>query len=180
MCSQKALSEHKDGTVYPSTIMGIVFSAMAVEAFCNELAEIFVEERDLKDFIFNRGRYRPEKGDSGTVFKLRYLFNEKDNIFPNELAAKTNDLFDIRNNLVHYKFSDTAAEYEALSPKGGNVPDGVIVIDFEAPLEKIKPAFVERLTGRTATECFNTAFEVLESWGRLEGVANATGLEKIT
>lgn len=179
--SLKARDEHFEGAMMASSIIGILFSAMSLEAFCNETAEDIISEHELNDFQFCRGRFKAR--NSSAVSKLDYLFSETfEKGLPVQLKQKATNIFSIRNNLSHYKLSEMATVYEG--PTIGNRsenPKSPLIVDFEAEVKKTNPALVERITGVAAVESFNTALDIITEWGKRKGLDdNVPGLSTIS
>lgn len=178
--SVQARKEHFEGAMMASSIVGILFSAMSLEAFCNETSEGVFEEEELNDFQYCKGRFKTRK--SSAVSKINYLFIEafEDGV-SEQLLSRAREVFSLRNNLSHYKLSEMATVFEG-PPIGdrSTCPDGPFVIDFQSEIKKTNPALVERITGNAAVESFNTALEIIREWGKRNGIEdNVPGLVPI-
>lgn len=180
----KAKIEHQDGVLLPASIIGILFSAMSVEAFVNEICEDVIPTDAINDFIRLRKKYKKAKGESSVGAKVRILFEEKfHKVVPDEIRAEIEETVSLRNNLSHYKLSELAAKL--IMPAVAETPslDGglsMYSVDFTAEPERVEPPFVQRVTGLAAVECFNSALRLINYWGELSGESdNVPGLSVI-
>jgi hypothetical protein len=178
-----ALKNHQSNIMQAESIVAIMFAAMTLEAFVNEIAEDVVEEPNLNDFFRLRKEYRIENGESSLTAKIRILFHLKHNLLPDEtLKEQIGMLVTIRNNLIHYRLSDLAGKRILPPMKKEAMPDGTYMtsIDFMAAAENVVPPFIQKITGMAAAESFNTALSLLKTWGELAGEPdNVPGLSQI-
>ncbi|WP_223423562.1 hypothetical protein [Alcanivorax limicola] len=65
--------EHQDGIVLSTSIVGILFSAMSIEAFVNEICEDIIHADEINDFIHLRKKYKKINGESSVGAKVRIL-----------------------------------------------------------------------------------------------------------
>ncbi|WP_022957171.1 hypothetical protein [Spongiibacter tropicus] len=168
--STQAKEDQEPNHLLASSIMGIMFSAMALEAFANEISEEIIPKEDLKSFIHLRKGYKKLQGESSVLAKLRILFKEKFNHdLDSDAKSGLEKLTSLRNNLVHYKLSDLAGKY--IMPPVGNMDVGggqkMLTIDFMQKPERVEPPFIQEVTGDAALECFNHAYSVIETWNSL-------------
>ncbi|TLM77188.1 hypothetical protein ACONUD_11985 [Microbulbifer harenosus] len=179
----KAKEDCQEGLLLASSVIGIVFSAMSIESFVNEICEDVVSKEDLKDFIHLRKSFRKEKGESSVAAKLRILFNMKFNQnLPDELRVGMEEVISLRNNLVHYKLSEMAGKY--ILPPVTTTPtsDGQYMhtIDFTVKPERVEPPFIQKVSGSAAANCFNSALALINEWGKLHGEMDSVpGMQKI-
>lgn len=178
--SNQAKEEHFEGGMMASSIIGILFSAMSLEAFCNETSEGVFQEEEMNDFQYCKGRFKAKK--SSAVSKINYLFIEAfEDELSEQMLSRAREVFSLRNNLSHYKLSEMATIFEGppIGDRSKN-PNGPFVIDFQSEIKKTNPALVERITGTAAVESFNTALEIIKEWGKRKGIEdNVPGLEPI-
>ncbi|MEW7995293.1 MAG: hypothetical protein AB2652_11195 [Candidatus Thiodiazotropha endolucinida] len=182
-CS-KAKEDCQEGLLLASSVTGIVFSAMSIESFVNEVCEDVIPKEELKDFIHLRRSYRKEKGESSVAAKVRILFKLKfDQDVPEIIMAGIEETISLRNNLVHYKLSEMAGKY--ILPPVAKTPtsDGQFMhtIDFTVKPERVEPPFIQKVSGLAAASCFNSALSLINEWGSLHGEKDSIpGLQKIT
>ena len=180
----KSKEEHKDGRLLASSIIAIMFSAMALEAFANEMSEDLIPEEELNDFIRLRKAYKQKDQESSLAAKLRILFERKHNHTLEEtLLSDIEKLVSLRNNLVHYKLSELAAKYIMPPVKQTILSNGRVMttLDFMAQPERIEPPFIQQVSGYAAVNCFNIALLTVNAWGTLSGeLDNVPGLDIIT
>ena len=154
-------------------ISAITFSAMAIEAFINEVAEDIVPKKERASFDKTRKPYRKPSGQSALSFKYRILVAiiKPGSETPEELFRQLEALASVRNTLVHYKPSDTAGKY-ILPPRGReSIDGGGIKIAFrlaEKPL-LIKPNFLDNISPQVAASSFNSVLRSIRHWHRLNG-----------
>lgn len=179
----QAKEDHGDGVLLASSIVGIMFSSMALEAFVNEMSEDIIPKEELNDFLHLRKAYKHGKKESSLVAKTRILFEKR---FSHPLSIEhlngIENLASLRNNLVHYKLSELAGKYIMPPVKTTQLGDGryMTTLDFMAQPERVDPPFLLRISGYAAADCFNTALSVINSWGALLGEPdNTPGLKRI-
>ena len=182
--SVKANEECQPGVLQASSIIGIMFSVMSIEAFINETSEDLVEPEKLNDFMFLRKEFKKAKGESSVVAKLKTLFDMKFGASLNqELVDEVELSVQVRNNLVHYKLSELAGKHimppiKTIKGEGGQV---MSCVDFTVEPERIDPPFISKVSGNEAARCFNSALAAINFWGQLMGIEdNVPGLKKIT
>lgn len=176
--AMQAREEQIDGVVLSSSIVCILFSAIALEAALNEIAEKVLDESELDDFEFCRGDFRKEKKRSALRCKLNHLLQRKfDTHFPETIGAEIDNLSELRNSLVHYKLSKYATKLKVNVPK---TRAGLSVVDFNAPTEIIEEPLVKKITAEAAVASYNAVLKALHCWGEQEGTENITpGFETI-
>ena len=180
----KAKKKCQKGVLQGSSIIGIMFSVMAVEAFINEISEDLIEPERLNEFMFLRKTFKKVKGESSIISKLKIIFEIKfSQPLKKELVDDVKLSVEFRNNLVHYKLSELG-EIHVMPPiKTVIAEDGSAMscIDFTVKPERIEPPFISKINGKTAASCFNSVLATINYWGHLMGVNdNVPGLKKIT
>lgn len=180
----KAKLEHEDGALLSESIVGILFSAMSIEAFVNEICEDIIPRHEIDDFIHLRKKYKKVYGESSIGAKVRILFELKfDQVVPDEIKAGIEETVSLRNNLSHYKLSELAAKLIMPAVVETPCPDGGLskfTVDLMAEPERVDPPFVQRVTGHAAVKCFNSALHLINYWGQLHGQGdNVPGLSVI-
>jgi hypothetical protein len=93
-------------------LLAVVFAALCLEAFVNEMGENILPEAELKDFLKSRKTFQKPDSLGSVSWKLTTLFQrqwsqplERSDPLVRDVEA----LFELRNALVHYKFGDSAA-----------------------------------------------------------------------
>ena len=165
--AKSALENHEEGRLQSDSISAIIFAGMTIEAFINEVAENLFPKEQLNDFSFLRGEYKKKGRSSSITKKLVILFQNKFKInLPSHLSASVEELIELRNNLVHYKLSDTATKIIYPPMKQTELSNGetMITLDFMQKPKTIIPPFVQRVTGNAAKKSFDTAINVIEFW----------------
>lgn len=159
------------------SISAILFAAMTIEAFLNDMAEDVVPPGEKDDFHRMRRKYQKPAGTSSVSHKLNWLLSLKfDRKASDQLVEKIDHLAEIRNTLVHYQPADTAGKYILPPPKKTFAEDGggYISISFiEKPL-RVDPPFIQKINPASACDSYNTAVDVLRFWdeccGRYSGI----------
>ncbi|GAB1258690.1 hypothetical protein [Aurantivibrio plasticivorans] len=101
------------------------------------------------------------------------MFDKKFNYkLEKQLTQHIIKLANYRNNLVHYKLSDTAGKLIMPPIKHTQLEDGgaISTIDFMAKPKRFEPPFVNSINSKSAVSGFNTALSVILKWGKLSGV----------
>lgn len=181
--SSEAVDEQKEGVLLPSSVIGIVFSAMSIESFINEVSEDVIPKEELVNFIRLRKTYKKSPDESSVTSKLRIMFKAKfDYDLPEGIKQKIEEVISLRNNLAHYKLTDLAGKYIMPPTTTMPVESGgfMTTLDFTLQPERIEHPFVQSVTGLAAAKSFNCALEVINMWGRMQGVDDSVpGLEPI-
>jgi hypothetical protein len=174
----QAREEQIEGVMLSSSLICILFSAIALEAALNEFAEKVLEGSELEDFEFCKRSFKKEKRRSALRCKLNSLLKRKFAIeLPDALGVEIDNLSELRNALVHYKLSKYATKLRVHVP---NPVAGLTVIDFAAPTEVIEQPIVKKITAEAAVASYNAVFKALHFWGSKEGVEDITpGFELI-
>lgn len=162
-----AEKNHAEGRLQSDSIVAIVFASMCVEAFVNETAESAFRKEDLNDFTFLRGKFKKRGKSSSLAKKLVIIFQEALQVdLPRSLLDSVEELVSLRNNLVHYKLTDTATKiiYPPLAQTEGSDGQKMTVVDLVQKPKKVIPPFVQTVTGCAANRSVNTAISVLDLW----------------
>lgn len=179
----KSKVEHEEMLLSASSIIGIMFSAMALEAFANEQSEDVIPKEEINDFVRLRKAYKQKERETSLTAKLRILFECKySHSLGEEHRNGIEELVSLRNNLVHYKFSELAGKHILPPAKQTKLDNGqtVTTINFMEQPELVEPPFILRVGGDAAANCFNIALSVINSWGSLSGEPdNVPGLKII-
>lgn len=162
-----ATKNHADGRLQSDSIVAIVFAAMCIEAFVNETAEGILKKEDLDDFSFLRGKFKKRGKSSSLAKKLVLICQEAFQLdTPRSILDSVEELVRLRNNLVHYKLTDTATKiiYPPLAQT--ETSDGRIMttVDFMQKPKRVIPPFVQTVTGDAAQKSLSTAISVLDLW----------------
>ena len=162
-----AKKNHAEGRLQADSIVAIVFAAMCIEAFVNETAEGAFKKDDLNDFTFLRGKFKKRGKSSSLAKKLVIIFQEAFQLdLPRSLLDSVEELVRLRNNLVHYKLTDTATKiiYPPLAQTEGSDGQKMTVVDLVQKPKKVIPPFVQTVTGCAANRSVKTANSVLDLW----------------
>jgi len=165
--SDIAVKNHADGRLQSDSIVAIVFAAMCIEAFVNETAEGIFSKEDLDDFSFLRGRFKKRGKSSSLTKKLVLIFQEAFQVdAPRVILDSVEELVGLRNNLVHYKLSDTATKiiYPPLAQTETSDGGKMTTVDFMQKPKRVIPPFVQTVTGDAAESSLNTAVSILDLW----------------
>lgn len=158
---------HREGVLLPDSISAILFSAMSVEAFLNETAESLIDKEDLEDFSFLRNKYKTRGKVSSVVKKIAIIFKSAFGVdAPDDLLSSVEELVNLRNNLVHYKLSDTATKiiYPRLKNTKADSGEVFMSVDFMQEPKTVIPPFVQKVTGAATVRCYEIANSVLAYW----------------
>lgn len=179
----KSKEGHEEGLLLASSVIGIMFSAMALEAFANETSEDLIPKEELNDFVRLRKAYKQNEQESSLAAKLRILFERKHNFsLEEEQLNGIEKLVSLRNNLVHYKLSELAGKNIMPPPKHTKLSNGgfMTTLDFTVQPERVEYPFIQQVSGDAAASCFNIALLLINLWGNLSGEPdNVPGLKII-
>lgn len=172
-----------DENMLASAITAIVFSAMALEAFINEVSEDVIDKEELNQFIRFKRPYKMEGGEGSVCAKYRIIFEKKFNhVLEEEVKKSIKALIELRNNLVHYKLTELAGKFIMPPVKHTPTGDGGIMstLDFMVKPERVEPPFISKVHPKAAVNSFNTALFVINKWGEMLGAKDyVPGLEEI-
>ena len=160
---------------FSEALLAIICSALCLEAFANEMAENVLPDAELKDFLMLRKTFRKPDGVSSVSWKLRILFQKQ---WGHDLGSDdptlrgVEELFNLRNALVHYKLGESAAR--SYLPPPAQIPNTetgqvMTVIDFMQRPTRVEAPLVNRVRPRAAAQAYNAALRVLCAWNQKAG-----------
>ena len=162
-----AVKNHAVGRLQSDSIVAIVFAAMCIEEFINETAEGIFKKEDIDDFYFLRGEFKKRGKASSLSKKLVLIFQEAFQFdMPQSILDSVEELVSLRNNLVHYKLTDTATRiiYPPLAQTITSDGGMMTTVDFMQEPKRVIPPFVQTVTGDAAERSLKTAISVIELW----------------
>lgn len=183
--------EHADSALAGSTdpnqtlrhiVIAIAFSAMAVEAFANELAADLIDKSDLENFDWVRSPFdkRTAPGKSTVTKKLSILLAKKSHPpLTASMLDSMDALVDARNELVHYKLVNAATRAQlspaqvALDARNGSIS---WTFDLRDEPVNVHPGLVPRLEAQDAADAYNSAYDFFLHWHTLECCPDAMEL----
>lgn len=179
--SKQAAADKDPRQALRGSLISITFAAMALECFANELAEDIVADRELEDFLRGRKRF---KGKGSVVSKLKLLLEvRKYPSIPPALLSALDEMFTLRNSLVHYKLTESAGRSFLPPAKPTVRPDGTIAmwsVSFIQQPTRVEPPLIGTITPTAAACCYNAAYDFISLWMRLEGSsAVLQGFERV-
>lgn len=158
------------------SITAIMFSAMALEAFVNEVSEDVIENNEMDNFVRLKKPFKIQKNEGSICAKLRIIFERKYKYeLEDEYTDRIIELANYRNSLVHYKLTDTAGKIILPPVTHTKLDDGrtMSTIDFMAKPKRIEPPFIYRINSKSAVSAFNAALTVILLWGNLSGIEDS-------
>jgi hypothetical protein len=153
---------------FKESLLAVLFAALFAEAFANEMAENRLESDNLENFLWLRGKYKNKEGVSGVTWKVKLLFSLywSVDLSPDQSPLKEIDeVFRLRNQLVHY--TPTKAAGKAHMPSGEmNSVDGGVVTRFDLTKEatRFEPPVVARIDANQAVNSYNAMLRVANRW----------------
>ena len=146
--------------IFNEALLAVIFASLCLECFANERAEDGLEGKDLKDFLRPGGRTVPAK--------LKTLFHKTLKVglsMKKSPLKEVEELFDLRNRLVHYKLTESAGKAHMLPSRVEEFANGIAMkIDFTAPATKIEQPLIESVNARVAAESYNAALALMKQW----------------
>jgi hypothetical protein len=161
-----AVENQQPHNVSEASISSIIFSALFIEAFIYQLAEDFVDDKEMAEFDRCRKQYKNRSGQklSNTAWKLRHIINVKADpllSMDDPLLVKVDAIIQTRHKLIHYKPGENAQKIHRPLPIG----HGTITFDFSAPIIEVEPSLVEReATCKHAIKNYMTCRELMIIW----------------
>jgi hypothetical protein len=159
---------------FKEALLSIVFASLCLEAFANEMAEETLKPDELEDFFWLRRQFRSKVRAPSVVSKIRLLFERRWSAKLSLQASplkELGELFDLRNLLVHYRLTESAAK--TYLPRGSirTESDGASVtqIDLTTQPTRVEPSLVEKVNERRAADSYNAALRVLKAWNGYAG-----------
>lgn len=172
-----SMENHTEGRLQSDSIVAIVYAAMCIEAFINETAENNFPEEKIKDFDHLNGEFRQRGKSSKVIKKLSIIFKSIFDVdLPSTLAKSVQDLINLRNNLVHYKLSETATKiiYPPMQQTKASNGSVFTTVDFMQEPKAVIVPFVQQVTGMAAKQSFETAVSVLQFWNEQMEIRDAS------
>lgn len=165
---------------FAQSLLTVILAALCLEALANEAGENSLPSEELKDFLMSRRKHRMPDGLGSVAWKLMTVFERK---WSHALARdcslilEIEALFDVRNELVHYKLGDSAAK--TYLPPPARIADeetGTVmtVIDFIQKPIRIEPPLVARVNAKVAARAYDTALSVIRLWNEKAGAPPGT------
>jgi hypothetical protein len=155
---------------FSETLLAIICAALCLEAFVNEMGENILPAADLKDFLMSRKSFRKPAGIAAVSWKVITLFQRQwgERLEgADALVRGVEELFEIRNALVHYKFGESAAKSylpppaQLANPETGQL---MTVFDFMQQPTHVEEPLVSRVQPQAAQRAYNAALRVLQKW----------------
>lgn len=163
-------TEHNPIEALAHRVSAILFASMALEAFANELSEDVIPREQTKEFNSLKGAYRKKKGEPEICAKLRILFAvQHHHVLDPLMEGRMRRLVSLRNNLVHYKLSESSGKHFLPPTQDTRMEGGRCVANFTSEPERIEPPFIEGADNASAVEGFNTALLIINQWSALSG-----------
>lgn len=153
---QTAVDEH----TFKESLLAVLFASLSLECFANERAEDSLSGDELESFLRAGGRSVPSK--------LKMLFQTTWNVslsMKKSPLKEVGELFELRNQLVHYKLTESAGKAHMPQGRVEQFANGIAMnIDFTAQPTKIEPPFIESINARAAAESYNAALALIKRW----------------
>ena len=125
------------------SITSIMYSALFVESFINQLAEEFIDSEEMLTFDRCKKRYKNDSELSNTAWKLYLILtaqNEESISIDDELLVRINSIIQTRHKLVHYKPEEASRKIHRKAPSSV----GMFTIDFMSQPIKVEPSLLEK------------------------------------
>jgi hypothetical protein len=165
----KAKEVLRPNEVGEASITSIIFSALFIEALIYQLAEDFIDDKEMTDFDRCRKKYKNRSGQrlSNTAWKLRHIVNVKANPLldmDDPLVLKVDAIIRTRHRLIHYKPEENAMKIHRPLPIG----HGYISLDLSGPVLEVEPSLVaSETTCKHAVENYMTCRELMIFWHKI-------------
>ncbi len=170
-----AASEPAGEAQFAEALLTVILAAMCLEAFANESGENILDGGALADFLRCRRKYQMPEGMGSVAWKLSVVFEKKWGVALARDAdplAQVEALFDMRNALVHYNLSESAAKTYLPPPAQlTDLDTGQVmtVFDFELPPTRSEESLVRQVNAAAAARAYNTALRTLKLWNEKAG-----------
>ncbi len=160
-------------TKFKESLLAIVFASLCLETFANEMAEGKFSDKELEDFSRLQGKFKIRGRATSVASKLKLLFNlywAMDLSIEQSPLKEVEELYRVRNDLVHYKFSKSAGK--AYLPVGTcEVGNGqfMTTLDFGRQPTHVEPSLVEMINAHEAAKSYNAALRIIKLWNERAG-----------
>lgn len=170
-----AAARAPDGELrFKESLLTIVFASLCLEAFANEMAEDTFASDELESFFWLRGKFKTKNRSPAVAQKICLLFERRWSV---KLSAHESplkevaELFIVRNLLVHYRLTESAAKAYLPTAGARTTSDGgfVMRIDLTASPMRVEPSLVETVNERRAAASYNAALRTLKLWNAHAG-----------
>jgi hypothetical protein len=151
---------------FSESLLAVIFAALCLEGFVNEMGENMLPSSDLQDFLMSRRKYQKPEGIGSVSWKLITAFDKQwsHGLLPDDpLVRDVESLFEMRNALVHYKLGESAAKSYLPPPaRVANEATGEVmtVFDFIQRPTRVDEPLVNRVNPGAATRAYNAALRV--------------------
>ena len=155
---------------FKESLLAIVFASLCLEAFANEMAENQFDGKELKDFLALKGKYKIKHQATSVAWKIKLLFDScwtVNLLIMQSPLKEVEELYRLRNALVHYKLGETAGKAYMPPPETHVV--GVTVFDFMKQPTRIEPPLVARVNASEAAKSYNAALRTIKMWNERAG-----------
>jgi hypothetical protein len=157
------------------SLVAVIFAALCLEAFSNEMGENTVPEPELRDFLMSRRKYQKPDGLASVSWKIITVFEKKWSftLSPDEpLVKDVEQLFEMRNALVHYKIGDSSTKMYLPPPARIATEEAggmMTVFDFVQRPTRVESPLVARVNSAAAAKSYNVALRILKLWNQKAG-----------
>jgi hypothetical protein len=169
-----AIQATEEEPKFKEALLAIIFSSLCLEAFANEMAETKLEGDELEDFFWLRGKYKNKGRGAGAAFKIKLLFDfhwSVDLSLQESPLREADELFSLRNELVHYKLTKAAGR--AYMPQGETrITEGggfVTTFDLMREPKRVEVPVVAKINERSAVDSYNAALRIIRRWNAEAG-----------
>lgn len=134
----------------------------------NEIAEGKLKGDELEDFFGLKGKFKSKDRGASVARKIKILFalHSVELSLQESPLREANELFLLRNELVHYKLTKTAGK--AYMPNGElctTVQGGfVITFDLTKKRDRVELPLVAKINQHSATDSYIAALRIMERW----------------
>jgi len=161
-------------TKFKESLLAIIFSSMCLEAFANEMAENKLIGDELEDFIRLRNKYKIKGKTTGVALKIKRLFTLQwsvDLSLQHSPLREVNNLFRLRNDLVHYKITKTAGKAYMPSSESRTIGGKHIItkIDLTKEPTRTELPIIAKINEREAANSYNAALRIVKKWNTEAG-----------
>ncbi|SRR5713226_441959 len=159
---------------FKEALLAILFSSLCLEAFANEMAENKLEGDDLEHFFWLKGKYKNKGTGTGVAFKFKLMFAIQwsvDLSLQESPLKEVDELFSLRNELVHYKLTKAAGRAHMPQGETHSTGRGGVITTFDLTKEptRIELPVVAKINERTAVSSYNAALRIIKRWNAEAG-----------